>query len=83
MMSSSTSMNAAKWGFRRAAGINVSDANFTPHGQAIRFGLAAVKNVGSQCDRINCDCEGGIGGRRRGPYLGRNLQVNLRVLREG
>jgi len=27
--------------------INVSDANFTPHGQAIRFGLAAVKNVGS------------------------------------
>ncbi len=26
--------------------INVSDANFTPHGSAIRFGLAAVKNVG-------------------------------------
>ncbi len=26
--------------------INVSDANFTPHEQAIRFGLAAVKNVG-------------------------------------
>src|SRR5436305_15264557 len=26
--------------------INVSDANFTPHGQAIRFGLAAAKNVG-------------------------------------
>src|SRR5207248_4188795 len=26
--------------------INVSDANFTPHGQAIGFGLAAVKNVG-------------------------------------
>src|SRR5271155_4270837 len=26
--------------------IDVSDANFTPHGQAIRFGLAAVKNVG-------------------------------------
>jgi DNA polymerase-3 subunit alpha len=26
--------------------LNVSDANFTPHGQAIRFGLAAVKNVG-------------------------------------
>jgi DNA polymerase-3 subunit alpha len=25
---------------------NVSDANFTPHGNAIRFGLAAVKNVG-------------------------------------
>ena len=26
--------------------INVSDANFTPHGKAIRFGLAAVRNVG-------------------------------------
>jgi len=26
--------------------INVSDATFTPHGKAIRFGLAAVKNVG-------------------------------------
>jgi DNA polymerase-3 subunit alpha len=26
--------------------INVSDANFTPHGSAVRFGLAAVKNVG-------------------------------------
>src|SRR5882762_11855350 len=26
--------------------INVSDAYFTPHGNAIRFGLAAVKNVG-------------------------------------
>jgi DNA polymerase III subunit alpha len=26
--------------------IHVSDANFTPHGNAIRFGLAAVKNVG-------------------------------------
>ncbi|HEY1262587.1 MAG TPA: DNA polymerase III subunit alpha [Terriglobales bacterium] len=30
-----------------APDINVSDANFTPHGNAIRFGLAAVKNVGS------------------------------------
>jgi len=26
--------------------VNVSDANFTPHEKAIRFGLAAVKNVG-------------------------------------
>jgi DNA polymerase-3 subunit alpha len=26
--------------------INVSDSNFTPHDSAIRFGLAAVKNVG-------------------------------------
>ena len=29
-----------------APDINVSDANSTPHGEAIRFGLAAVKNVG-------------------------------------
>jgi DNA polymerase-3 subunit alpha len=27
--------------------INVSDSDFTPHGPNIRFGLAAVKNVGS------------------------------------
>src|SRR5579864_1109217 len=29
-----------------APDINVSDANFTPHGEAIRFGLGAVKNLG-------------------------------------
>jgi len=29
-----------------APDINVSAANFTPHGESIRFGLAAVKNVG-------------------------------------
>ncbi len=29
-----------------APDLNVSDANFTPHGESIRFGLAAVKNVG-------------------------------------
>jgi DNA polymerase III subunit alpha len=29
-----------------APDVNVSDANFTPHARAIRFGLAAVKNVG-------------------------------------
>src|SRR5437016_10814334 len=29
-----------------APDINVSDANFTPHGSAIRFGPAAAKNVG-------------------------------------
>jgi DNA polymerase-3 subunit alpha len=32
--------------------INISDANFTPHEKAIRFGLAAVKNVG----RTAIDC---------------------------
>jgi DNA polymerase III subunit alpha len=26
--------------------INVSDSSFTPHGQAIRFGMGAIKNVG-------------------------------------
>ncbi len=26
--------------------VSVSDANFTPHGSAIRFGLAAIRNVG-------------------------------------
>ena len=26
--------------------INISDANFTPHGENIRFGLAAIKNLG-------------------------------------
>jgi DNA polymerase-3 subunit alpha len=26
--------------------VNFSEANFTPHGEAIRFGLSAVKNVG-------------------------------------
>src|SRR5580698_6985373 len=31
--------------------INASDANFTPHGSAIRFGLAAVKNVGHNAIR--------------------------------
>jgi DNA polymerase-3 subunit alpha len=29
-----------------APDINISDANFTPQGESIRFGLAAVKNVG-------------------------------------
>ncbi|PYX87484.1 MAG: DNA polymerase III subunit alpha, partial [Acidobacteria bacterium] len=43
--------------------INVSDANFTPHGAAIRFGLAAVKNVGHNAiDSI-------VAGRKKlGPY---------------
>src|ERR1700687_1124561 len=39
--------------------INVSDANFTPHGQAIRFGLAAVKNVGGNA------LESIVGGRKK------------------
>ena len=46
--------------------INVSDANFTPHGEAIRFGLAAVKNVGHNAiDSI-------VAGRKR---LGRYASI--------
>src|SRR5205085_3745944 len=42
--------------------INVSDANFTPHGEAIRFGLAAVKNVGHNA------IESIVAGRKKGKY---------------
>jgi DNA polymerase-3 subunit alpha len=42
--------------------INVSDANFTPHGAAIRFGLAAVKNVGHNA------IESIVAGRKESPY---------------
>ena len=42
--------------------INVSDANFTPHGAAIRFGLAAVKNVGHNA------IESIVAGRKKGAY---------------
>jgi len=45
--------------------INVSDANFTPHGPAIRFGLAAVKNVGAN------GIESIVAARRK---LGRNFR---------
>src|SRR5450631_1336387 len=59
--------------------INVSDANFTPHGQAIRFGLAAVKNVGGNA------IESIVAGRKK---LGRKFksfyefceEVDLRLL---
>ena len=59
--------------------INVSDANFTPHGPAIRFGLAAVKNVGGNA------IESIVTARKK---LGRNFrslyefceEVDLRLL---
>jgi len=59
--------------------IHVSDANFTPHGQAIRFGLAAVKNVGGNA------IESIVAARKK---LGRNFkslyefceEVDLRLL---
>ena len=43
--------------------INVSDAYFTPHGEAIRFGLAAVKNVGHNA--IESIVSGAQGARQR------------------
>ena len=43
-------------------GINFSAANFTPHGKAIRFGLAAVKNVGHNA------IESIIAGRKENHY---------------
>ena len=58
--------------------LHVSEANFTPHGQAIRFGLAAVKNVGPNAiESISA------GRRERGTY--RSIyefceKVDLRVL---
>jgi DNA polymerase-3 subunit alpha len=59
--------------------INVSAANFTPHEQAIRFGLAAVKNVGGNA------IESIVAARKK---LGRNFrsfyefceEVDLRLL---
>ncbi|HWZ82529.1 MAG TPA: DNA polymerase III subunit alpha [Terriglobales bacterium] len=59
--------------------INVSDANFTPHGPAIRFGLAAVKNVGGNA------IESIVAARKK---MGRNFrsifefceEVDLRLL---
>jgi len=58
--------------------LHVSDANFTPHGQAIRFGLAAVKNVGPNAIESILD-----GRADRGTY--RSIyefceKVDLRVL---
>jgi DNA polymerase III subunit alpha len=59
--------------------INISDANFTPHAAAIRFGLAAVKNVGGNA------IESIVAARRK---LGRSFrslyefceEVDLRLL---
>ena len=40
--------NAARWAFRYfPPDVNQSDLHFTPAGEAIRFGLGAVKNVGN------------------------------------
>jgi DNA polymerase III subunit alpha len=47
--------------------INVSDANFTPHGQAIRFGLAAVKNVGHNAIESIVAARKALAGESAGP----------------
>jgi len=44
-----------------APDINVSDANFTPHGESIRFGLAAVKNVGGNAIESIAAARGKLG----------------------
>src|SRR6201998_1098153 len=43
--------------------VQVSGAQFTPHGDAIRFGLAAVKNVGGNAIDSITKARGEIGGR--------------------
>ena len=54
--------------------VQVSGAQFTPHGEAIRFGLAAVKNVGGNA--IESILKARDGG-------GRTIRELLGVLREG
>jgi DNA polymerase-3 subunit alpha len=55
--------------------INVSDANFTPHGQAIRFGLAAVKNVGHNAIESIVAARKQLGEAGEGPFDSRSGQV--------
>src|SRR6516164_1448959 len=43
--------------------VQVSHAQFTPHGAAIRFGLAAVKNVGANAIESIIKARGEVGGR--------------------
>src|SRR6184192_1467373 len=53
--------------------IHVSDANFTPHGEAIRFGLAAVKNVGHNAIESIVAARKELAGE--GPFDSRSGQV--------
>ncbi len=58
--------------------VQFSDANFTPHDEAIRFGLTAIKNVGRNAIESISD--------RRGDELeekGKQVRFVLGVLREG
>ncbi|MGB9235225.1 MAG: DNA polymerase III subunit alpha [Terriglobales bacterium] len=59
--------------------INISDANFTPHAQAIRFGLAAVKNVGGNAIESIVEARKKLGRKFRSLYEFCE-EVDLRLL---
>ena len=67
--------------------VQISDANFTPvnteAGEAIGFGLAAIKNVGAQRDRVDHRRARGVAGRREAGLrepVGVLREVDLRLL---
>jgi DNA polymerase III subunit alpha len=59
--------------------VQVSGAQFTPHGDAIRFGLAAVKNVGGNAIESIIKGRGEVGGRFRS-FWEFCEKVDLRVM---
>jgi DNA polymerase-3 subunit alpha len=59
--------------------INISDSNFTPHGEAIRFGLAAIKNLGHNAIASIVDARKELGGPFRSIFQFCE-KVDLRVL---
>src|SRR5690242_156106 len=62
--------------------INVSDANFTPHGQAIRFGLAAVKNVGHNAIESIVAARKGLAGEGARPTQAGSTQCIFKSIYE-
>ncbi|MFZ2021327.1 MAG: DNA polymerase III subunit alpha [Terracidiphilus sp.] len=59
--------------------VQVSGAQFTPHGEAIRFGLAAVKNVGGNAIESILRARAEVGGRFRS-FWEFCEKVDLRVM---
>jgi len=59
--------------------VQVSGAQFTPHGEAIRFGLAAVKNVGGNAIESILKARAEVGGRFRS-FWEFCEKVDLRVM---
>ena len=59
--------------------VQVSGAQFTPHGEAIRFGLAAVKNVGGNAIESILKAREEVGGRFRS-FWEFCEKVDLRVM---